>query len=198
MELTIQRLSGANVADYFDFFDNVAFSDHEDWSWCYCTFYHVNREDEIAMESAGMDKQTLRNLAKERIAAGILNGYLAYADGKAVGWCNAGDKVAFKRLVADKRLWSPDDPARIKSVVCFVIAPDARRQGIATALLERVVHDAAADGYDCVEAYPANGHLDCYRHFHGHGAMYEKLGFVECAVLDSEDGGARVLRKVLK
>jgi hypothetical protein len=25
--------------DYFYFFDNVAFSDHEDWNWCYCAFY---------------------------------------------------------------------------------------------------------------------------------------------------------------
>ena len=52
-----------------------------------------------------------------------------------------------------------------------------RRRGVATALLARAVEDAAREGYDFAEAYPGNGALDCFRHYHGHPAMYESCGF---------------------
>lgn len=42
----------------------------------------------------------------------------------------------------------------MKSIFCFVIAPEARRKGIATLLLERVCKDATKDGFDFVESYP--------------------------------------------
>lgn len=39
---------------------------------------------------------------------------------------------------------------KIKSVFCFVIAPEMQRQGIASQLLARVCQDAAKDGFDFV------------------------------------------------
>ena len=42
---------------------------------------------------------------------------------------------------------------RIKSIFCFVIAPEMQRMGIATQLVERVCKDAAGEGFDYVEAY---------------------------------------------
>ena len=43
---------------------------------------------------------------------------------------------------------------KVKSVLCFAIAPQMRGQGVATQLLKRVCEDAEADAYDFVEAYP--------------------------------------------
>ncbi|MDI6619029.1 MAG: GNAT family N-acetyltransferase [Clostridiales bacterium] len=176
MDVKICPLSRELADDYFDFFDNVAFCDHEEWSWCYCTYYHF--DSEIEKELDGVDKNGLREYAVKLVKEGIINGYLAYIDGKVAGWCNAGDKAGYKRLRANKDLWSDADDAKVKSVVCFIIAPKMRNQGIATLLLKRVCEDAASEGFSCVEAYPACGTLDCYMNFHGYISMYEKSGFV--------------------
>lgn len=175
LQVEIHPLSAERVADYFRFFDDVAFADHPEWSWCYCTFFHMDEADEKSGDIQG--KEDLRNLAHRLIEAGTLRGYLAYHAGEVVGWCNANDKQAFKRLKGEEALWAQEDPARIKAVTCFTIAPAHRRQGIARQLLARAVADAAQEGYPMVEVYPAHAAPDAYDHYHGHASMYEACGF---------------------
>ncbi len=182
MDVKIRALSQELTGDYFDFFDNVAFSDHEAWSWCYCTYYHFDTE--IEKELDGLGKQGLREYAAKLIKEGVLNGYLAYVDGKVAGWCNAGDRSGYKRLLADKNLWTDAEDTKVKAVVCFIIASEFRRQGIATLLLKKVLQDAGAEGFTYVEAYPSKGNLDCFLHYHGYPSMYEKNGFVPYKKLD--------------
>jgi hypothetical protein len=43
-DIIIKKLSPELVDDYLYFFDNIGFSDHKEWSWCYCTFYHFDDE----------------------------------------------------------------------------------------------------------------------------------------------------------
>jgi GNAT superfamily N-acetyltransferase len=167
--------------DFLFFFDQVAFTDNPEWKGCYCVFYHWN--DELAAEckeySAAGGTCFRRELAVKFIREGILQGYLAYTDGKAVGWCNANDKTGFDSLAKEKRpeLWdAADHSEKIKSIVCFTIAPDRRGRGIATALLNRVCEDAFSEGYSCVEAYPGTAGTTV-RSYHGPSAMYEKCGF---------------------
>ena len=47
----------------------------------------------------------------------------------------------------------PDNGEKIKSVVCFAIAPENRGKGIATALLKYVCENAKNNGFEYVEAY---------------------------------------------
>lgn len=177
MEVEIRALSQDLADDYFDFFDHVAFCDHEEWSWCYCTYYHFDDSDEKALDGQG--KKGLRDRAAELVKEGGIQGYLAYVDGKVAGWCNAGDRSGYKRLRANADLWTDAGDTKVKSVVCFIVAPNMRKQGIATLLLDRVCQDAASEGFSYVEAYPAAGTPDdCFMHFHGHLSMYEKNGFV--------------------
>ena len=61
--------------------------------------------------------------------------------------------------------------------MCFVIAPNMRGKGIATALLGRICEDSLAEGYEFVEAYPYNGEANTYDCYAGPVAMYEKQGF---------------------
>ena len=35
--MIIKAMKDENVSDWFDFFDNRAFADHQDWKGCYCT-----------------------------------------------------------------------------------------------------------------------------------------------------------------
>ena len=36
-----------------------------------------------------------REVSERQIADGILRGYLAYVDGKSIGWCNANDRANY-------------------------------------------------------------------------------------------------------
>lgn len=196
MQIDIRKLAPELLEDYLDFFDNVAFADHQEWAWCYCTYYHLGKQDEKKLEedNAGrFNRDVLRNAAIGLIQDRKLNGYLAYRDGKVAGWCNAADKKNYNKLCENRELWDGGEDVPIKSVVCFIVAPDARRQGIAASLLARIAADAASEGYKILEAYPAAGELDCFQHYHGHPEMYEKCGFALYKTLE----GYAVYRKTL-
>ena len=72
--LTIKPLSSELADDYFDFFDNRAFTNHEEWSCCYCTYFHFDKEREKEVGEivkAGADlKSTLRSVAAKLIKEG--------------------------------------------------------------------------------------------------------------------------------
>jgi GNAT superfamily N-acetyltransferase len=195
--MEIKKLSPELADDYIGYMGGEAFADNADWANCYCLESHFESrwDDEPGFNS--------RDKARDLVLAGKLTGYLAYCDGKVVGWVNANDKTAFCRL---KEEWGVPEPGKkVKSIVCFVIAPSQRGQGIASALLERVCSDAERvcsdaerDGYDYVESYPAAGGTFDTRHYRGPASMYEKQGF---AVQKEFDGGhfrELIMRKYLR
>ena len=213
MNLTIKRMSPELAEDYFDFFDHRAFSDNSPFYPCYCTAFNMTEEqieaDFAAARSNGGGVEDFRNVMRESagrmVAESTIQGYLAYDGDTAIGWCNANDKknyfhygefdlnqldaaMDFRDLIAD------DGSQRIKSIVCFEIAPGYRGKGIATALLNRLCADAAAEGYDKIEVYPvlreAREELD----FTGPVRLYEKAGFVRTA----QHGKILVMQKSLK
>ena len=96
-------------------------------------------------------------------------------------------------IVAAKEIDKEND-YRIKSVFCFVIAPDMRRNGIAKRLLEYVCKDATKDGFDFVEAYPNKDYINEARDFMGPKGLYDSFGFDVCSVAKNK----LVMRKKLK
>lgn len=190
--VTVRPLCPELCEDWLGFFENIAFADHGEWAFCYCLEGHL--------DSAANDKLTepkdRRNKAVELIETGEMQGYLAYADNRVVGWCNANDRKKY-RYIAEMFQgtgYRPNDPAdaRVKSVYCFLVAAAYRGQGIAQSLLERVCEDAARDGYSCVEAYPFSDKQFEYL-YHGTSGMYGRNGFVEIADL----GFVKVVRRNL-
>ena len=181
MEVQIKKLNTDLIEDYIDFFDNRAFTDNREWSACYCVFFHWNDEFDKSLRAPGVDiHEHNRNLASDFIRKGVLKGYLAYVDEVVVGWCNTNDKSGYESLEPEKHpeLWDEDNKdSKIKSVTCYVIAPEMRRKGIATKLLERACSDAQEDGYDYVEAYPAKIEKNIHMNYHGPFPLYEKCGF---------------------
>jgi GNAT superfamily N-acetyltransferase len=195
MHIEIRPFTPALADDYFDFFDHRAFTDHEEWSCCYCTWFHMNKEDEKRIEEeisadGGKDAvhRILKNYAARLVSDTTLRGYLAYADGVPIGWCNANDKVAFHRFDLDAEI---NDCIRgtgsgaTMAVVCFTVAPGFRGRGVATALLGRVCEDAKKDGYAAVEGYARL--CDRYEPFDFTGPLrlYEKAGFAQAARKDN-------------
>ncbi len=198
MNIQIKKLTPELIKDYIDFFDNRAFTDNREWSACYCVFYHWNDEYDKSIRAPGVDiHEHNRNLAADLIKKGVLQGYLAYVDDVVMGWCNANGKTSYETLGPDKRpdLWYETDmDLKIKSVTCYTIAPEIRRKGIATKLLEHVCNDAAEEGYDIVEAYPGKIIGDMNKNYHGPYSLYEKAGFTIYKELEKES----IVRRGLK
>jgi GNAT superfamily N-acetyltransferase len=209
MRIAIKPLTPDLADDYFDFFDNRAFSDNSPEGPCYCTRFQQTREQEqvelvaqAKIYDNGADfkpgspgfMRTLREIAERQIKTGVLQGYLAFADGMAVGWCNANDRANFPRESANRaKLYAPAEK-REKVVVCFEIAPNYRGKGVATALLQKVIDDAKAEGYIAVEA---NARIRTERYEWDHTGplrLYEKLGFVPT----EQVGNTVVMRRELR
>ncbi len=196
MNITIKPLTPELSADYFDFFENRAFTDGSPYR-CYCQMYQMTKEQaKAALDNAeGRDPgRVSREVAERQIDSGILRGYLAFVDGVAIGWCNANDKANFPiESCTGARFHAPAEK-REKAVVCFEIAPEFRGKGVATALLRQVVADAKAEGYIAVESFPVVRGERYEWDSAGPFRLYERAGFVKVA----EQDGFWVMRKELK
>jgi ribosomal protein S18 acetylase RimI-like enzyme len=174
INIEIKALSKELVDDYLEFFDNIAFSDHKEWSYCYCATPYFDKSSIEKFISMG--KENLRDEAKALINENILQGYLAYEENNVIGWCNCGNKINYKHL--RNELWDINDKNfKIKSIVCFTIAPDMRGKGIATRLLDRICSDVKEEPFSCLEAYPIKGEGNCFAHYGGPYKLYENKGF---------------------
>ncbi len=179
MKIEIKKLSSELIDDYLHFFDTTPHDDELDEHKCYCVCWS-------SANSEGQDFSTAehrRELAIKYIQSNVLQGYLAYCEGKPIGWCNCNTKSDCLECVAGRMYLAPlvetdtPDTAVVKSVFCFVVAPEMRRMGIAKQLLERVCMDAKAEGYDFVEAYPIKEFVSTQYDYMGPYNLYIIEGF---------------------
>lgn len=185
MEIVIKPLSKETAADFFDFFDHRAFADGSPEGPCYCTRYQMTAQEEAAAFAAAGNPvfrsqefiDMLKSIAAKQIEDGKLNGYLAYADNMAIGWCNVNDKSNFPKRSANGARYYAEPEKREKVVACFEIAPEYRGKGVATALLDYAVKDAFRVGYRAVEGYPVKRKEHYEWDFQGPFRLYAKSGF---------------------
>ena len=201
-------MSSELADDYFDFFDNRAFSDNSPFYPCYCNAFQMTKVqlEDVFKESeasGGGDENfriALRISAMRMVERNVIQGYLAFDGDVSIGWCNANDRKNYTRVGEFNLDNVPDeveemaDSGKIKSIVCFEIAPEYRGKGIATALLNRVCEDALKEGYDKVEVYPVARETYEKLDFTGPIHMYEKAGFVRV----SQQGKDLIMQKNLK
>lgn len=201
-QITIKPLSPELIADYFDFFNNRAFTDNPPWGGCYCTNPQMTKlesEADMARVKAygGGNVNFMRVLHEtvvRQITTGKLRGYLAYADGSSIGWCNCNDKSNFPaESLFGTHLYAPAEK-REKAVICFEIAPEYRGKGVATALLTHAVADAKAERYVAVEGFPDSHGERNEWDFTGPARLYENLGFTAITTQD----GSVIMRKGLE
>jgi GNAT superfamily N-acetyltransferase len=151
-------------------------------SGCWCRFWLTRGKENRTGWGAGH-----RAAFEEEVRSGSIPGLLAYEAGEPVGWCRVGPRETFARLEASRTLVRVDDePAW--SVVCFYVQPSAKRQGVASALLEAAVTLAAERGTSTLEGYAArvgDVNIDA---FTGYLPMFLAAGFEPVA-----DGGRRTI-----
>jgi GNAT superfamily N-acetyltransferase len=178
--IVVLPVTADRIGDWLDFFDHDGFAGNPDWASCYCLYPHSPPPPEMP-ERAWRQS---RAMVVERLRGGGTHGYLAYVDGRPAGWVNASLRASYE-LFAGVDPGGPD-PAQVIGVSCFVVAPPYRRHGVASALLDRVIADAAARGAAFVEAYPHSApDQNDAGHFRGPRSMYEARGFQQVEVREN-------------
>lgn len=197
MDIQIKALAPELSDDYFDFFENRAFTDDSPYR-CYCQVFQMTRQQYQAAydDVEGSDIGRLsRDIAERQIADGVLRGYLAYVDGKSIGWCNANDRSNYPADPFYEAPFHAPSEKREMAVTCFEVAPEYRQKGVATALLDRVIADAMAQGCLAVVSFPIERDERYEWDWSGPVRLYEKAGFVKVA--EGEKDGLMTMRKEL-
>jgi ribosomal protein S18 acetylase RimI-like enzyme len=158
------------------------------YSGCWCTWWQTTSKE---WDELGGRRR--RERLRKTVAAGEVPGLLAYRDGEPVGWVRVGPRDDHPRMQRSPKLKAVDgEPAWVVS--CFVVRRDARRQGVAAALLDAAVRHARAHGARVVDGVPVDVRGRGTRSadlFTGTTGMFESAGFVEIA----RRGGRPVLRR---
>jgi len=169
----IQELTPRVLDDFLNFFDHEAFADNPSWFGCYCMYYHfTGTGGEWEKRSPSENRDAISVLIKN----GKAHGLLAYVDGRPVGWCHAAPRTAIPRLKLHRE-FSVEDPERVGSIVCFVIAKPYRGMGIAHRLLDAACKMFTRQGLAFAEAYPRKRTESDADNFPGPLKMYLDAGF---------------------
>jgi GNAT superfamily N-acetyltransferase len=135
-------------------------------SGCWCMYWRQRSNGNVALNRRRMNAI---------VRAGREPGLLAYEDGVPIGWVSIAAREDFPVLLRSPQYRPRDDDEDVWSIVCFTIDRDARRRGVAGALLDAAVRHAFARGASAVEAYPHAANDDDYM---GCVPLYEQAGFV--------------------
>lgn len=166
-DITVRAISPDQHDAVLHYFDMVAYADNPRWSRCFCMERLVENYDSRTKEQNRAERSELIRSAKA-------NGLVAYRLGRVVGWCHAAPKSELLNVEGEK------DP-KVGAIVCFVVAPDQRRQGVATTLLDAALEHLRKRGMTTAEAYPFLGEIDPARwaqsNYVGPLSMYVKAGF---------------------
>ena len=134
-----------------------------------------------------------RSATEDLIKKGIMRGLLAFIDDEPIGWCNVNSKDLYEKIPID--IAFKDTPkGTIASVVCFLIAPNYRKKGVARKLLTYAANMLKEKGFDWIEAYPRKGEdLSDAHSYHGPISLFSSEGF---SVI-TEDEHFLLMRKAL-
>lgn len=83
------------------------------------------------------------------------------------------------------------DEVAVWSVVCLVVRPGFRRQGVTGVLVEGAGEYAVAHGASAIEAFPVEpeGRMDSTMAFVGTVTMFERAGFGKVSPTNARSGG---------
>lgn len=171
VELRFESLSVENLHDFLEYFDHVAFNgSNEQWDGCYCQFYLNTPERIKEIQAQPENRHSInRESACSRVESGQMQGYLAYSGEEVVGWLLAGESKLFPTV--------PDADETLARMLCFVIHPKHRGEGIATQVLAHAVSDLRDRGIAAIEAAPYKEVPSFEGNYRGTVSMFTKAGF---------------------
>jgi GNAT superfamily N-acetyltransferase len=149
-----------------------------DPKWCWCSFFRLRNVD-FKGATAETNRGVLERAVATTSAEGRAPGLVAYRDGEAIGWVSLGPRDDYARLQSS-RVMAPIDDQPVWSIVCFVVARSARKQGVANALLEAAIAYAREHGARLLEGYPIETdgqRIPAANVYKGTLTMFERAGF---------------------
>lgn len=117
-------------------------------------------------------------------------GVLAYVDGEVAGWCSVAPRSTYRRLMNSRTIPFLDS-RDAWSIVCFVVRPGYRKQGLMHHLLEGAVEHAKRYGAEVVEGYPAEAggdRIDVISGYVGTTDLFEEHGFTRASPTGAHAG----------
>jgi len=148
---------------------------------CWCMHYRRSGSAP-SLSSVAKRSKVYRAGLKALVDAGRSPGLVAYRDKQPVGWVSLAPREEFARLERSP-VMKPVDDKPVWSIICFVVPPEHRGQGVARALLQGAIAYAREQGATIIEAYPvekAEASKDDAMWF-GAKSMYDHAGFKEVA-----------------
>ncbi|MBX3094929.1 MAG: GNAT family N-acetyltransferase [Cryobacterium sp.] len=153
---------------------------------CWCLSYRISNQEQRTL--AGRERPArLRRYAEEGTPPGVI----AYVDGEPAGWCSVAPRASHHRLTHSRTIPTVDD-APVWSVICIVIRPAFRRQGLSRPLLEGAVDYARSQGAPVLEAYPIDPdgrRVSSAFAYVGTTALFESIGFERVIATESKSAG---------
>ncbi len=150
MSLTIKAVTEETLGDLGQLFAVEAVA-----TACWCMWFIIPVK---AFHAAGQEGNAA---AFQALAAssGTPLGLLAYQGDRPVGWCAVGPRARYARALKTPtyRGAVQERDADVWLVPCFFIHPEARRLGVAQALLEAAVGLATEHGASAIDGFPFAG-----------------------------------------
>jgi GNAT superfamily N-acetyltransferase len=126
MNHNIEALNPKNALEYLEYLDKMDFHHAPEWAGCFCRYYHNDCSDALWQKRSAAENKAE---ALKAIQQGTMKGYLAFDHKKVIGWINANHVAAYPRLSSFIEPYVTSK--QMGCVVCFVIHPQYRNQGIA-------------------------------------------------------------------
>ncbi len=144
---------------------------------CWCMAYRLTG-DRKPLPPGQRRSEVHRAALRALVDGGRPPGLLAYREGVPVGWVSLGPRQDFLKLQRSP-VMKPVDDQPVWSIICFVVPPLYRKQGVAHALLRGAIVYARAQGARLLEAYPVDrrGRLGDETLWFGPKSMFDRAGF---------------------
>jgi GNAT superfamily N-acetyltransferase len=157
---------------------------------CWCLYYRLS-SGEYSRTSVEARAELMRERVRQSPVRSPAPGVVAYADGLPAGWCGFGPRSEFERLRRSRTIQVIDDRP-VWSVVCFLVRPGFRRNGLAHAMLAGAVEYARAERAAGLEGYPVDPggkRIDTTFAYVGTTGLFEAAGFRRVARTNSHSAG---------
>ena len=167
MQLTVRPLT----LDLWPAFEDL-FGNNGACNGCWCMYWRIGSE--YHKRPREKNKLAFRKIVK----LGPPPGLLAFAGGKAVGWCQLTPRDDL-RWLNDTRFFERVDEAPVWAISCFYVRRRYRRRGIMSALITAALNAAKRANVTALEAYPVDtARSDSTSNiFTGTASTFKRAGF---------------------